>query len=315
MLEDYRAHAAERAEQGIPPKPLSAEQVTQLVELLKSPPAGEEAFLMDLLTNRVPPGVDDAAYVKAAFLADIAQGKTTSALIDKAKATELLGTMLGGYNIMPLVELLDDAELAPLAAEQLKSTLLMFDAFHDVADKAKNGNAHAQAVLQSWADAEWFKAREDVPEEITLTVFKVTGETNTDDLSPAQDAWSRPDIPLHALAMLKNPREGITNAIEQIDALKNKGNPVAYVGDVVGTGSSRKSATNSVLWTMGDDIPFVPNKRQGGVVLGGKIAPIFFNTVKIRVPCPSSARWIAWRWVTPSRSGPTRAKSSTKPVR
>ena len=280
MLEAYRAHVAERAEQGIPPKPLTAEQVTDLVELLKTPPAGEEEFLMLLLVERVPPGVDDAAYVKAAFLADIAKGETDCGLIDKARAIELLGTMLGGYNIMPLVDLLDDDDLAPLAAEQLKYTLLMFDAFHDVADKAREGNVHAQAVIQSWADAEWFKANSDVPEEIPLTVFKVTGETNTDDLSPAQDAWSRPDIPLHALAMLKNPRDGITDAIDQIEALKNKGNPVAYVGDVVGTGSSRKSATNSVLWHMGDDIPFVPNKRQGGVVLGGKIAPIFFNTVE-----------------------------------
>jgi aconitate hydratase 2/2-methylisocitrate dehydratase len=280
MLEAYRAHAAERAEQGIPPLPLSAEQVSGLIDLLKSPPAGEEDFLMDLLTNRVPPGVDDAAYVKAAFLADIAKGEASCGLIDKAKAIELLGTMLGGYNIMPLVEQLDDAELAPLAAEELKGTLLMFDAFHDVAEKAKNGNEHAQAVMQSWADADWFTEKEDLPEAITLSVFKVTGETNTDDLSPAQDAWSRPDIPLHSLAMLKNPREGITNAISQIEALKNKGHGVAYVGDVVGTGSSRKSATNSVLWTMGDDIPFVPNKRQGGVVIGGKIAPIFFNTVE-----------------------------------
>jgi len=280
MLEAYRQHAAERAEQGIPPLPLNAEQVTQLVELLKSPPAGEEAFLMNLLVERVPPGVDDAAYVKAAFLADIAKGETECGLIDRAKAIELLGTMLGGYNILPLVELLDDPEFAANVAEELKGTLLMFDAFHDVAEKAKNGNEHAQGVLQSWADAEWFQEREDLPEAIKLTVFNVAGETNTDDLSPAQDAWSRPDIPLHSLAMLKNPREGITNAIEQIEALKNKGNGVAYVGDVVGTGSSRKSATNSVLWTMGDDIPFVPNKRQGGVVLGGKIAPIFFNTLE-----------------------------------
>ena len=280
MLEAYRQHAAERAELGIPPLPLDAEQVNQLVELLKSPPAGEEAFLMNLLTERVPPGVDDAAYVKAAFLADIAKGETECGLIDRAKAIELLGTMLGRYNIMPMVELLDDPELAGNVAEELKGTLLMFDAFHDVAEKAKNGNEHAQGVLQSWADAEWFQEREDLPEAIKLTVFNVAGETNTDDLSPAQDAWSRPDIPLHSLAMLKNPREGITNAIEQIEALKNKGNGVAYVGDVVGTGSSRKSATNSVLWTMGDDIPFVPNKRQGGVVLGGKIAPIFFNTLE-----------------------------------
>ena len=290
MLEAYRAHVEERAEQGIPPTPLSAEQVTALVELLKNPPEGEEEFLMLLLVERVPPGVDDAAYVKAAFLADIAKGEADCGLIDKPRAIELLGTMLGGYNIMPLVDLLDDKDLAALAADQLKYTLLMFDAFHDVADKAKGGNVHAQAVIQSWADADWFKVKKDVPEEIQLTVFKVTGETNTDDLSPAQDAWSRPDIPLHALAMLKNPRDGITDAIDQIEALKNKGNPVAYVGDVVGTGSSRKSATNSVLWHMGDDIPFVPNKRQGGVVLGGKIAPIFFNTVEdsgaLPIECP-----------------------------
>ncbi len=290
MLEAYRAHAAERAAQGIPPKPLDAEQVTQLIELLKNPPKGEEAFLMNLLTERVPPGVDDAAYVKAAFLADVAKGAASSPLIDAGRAVEILGTMLGGYNIMPLVELLDDDALGGLAAEQLKGTLLMFDAFHDVSEKAKAGNAHAQAVMQSWADAEWFTRRDDVPREIRMTVFKVAGETNTDDLSPAQDAWSRPDIPLHALAMLKNPREGITNAIDQIEALKNSGNPVAYVGDVVGTGSSRKSATNSVLWHMGDDIPCVPNKRQGGVVLGGKIAPIFFNTVEdsgaLPIECP-----------------------------
>ena len=280
MLEAYRAHAAERAAQGIPPLPLSAEQVGELVELLKTPVAGEEEFLLNLLTERVPPGVDDAAYVKAAFLADITKGKVDCALIDKTKAIELLGTMLGGYNVMPLVELLDDDALAEKAAEQLKGTLLMFDAFHDVAEKARNGNVHAQAAMQSWAEADWFQAREGLPEAIRLTVFKVTGETNTDDLSPAQDAWSRPDIPLHSLAMLKNPREGINDAIDQIEALKNKGNGVAYVGDVVGTGSSRKSATNSVLWTMGDDIPFVPNKRQGGVVLGSKIAPIFFNTLE-----------------------------------
>jgi len=280
MLEAYRKHAAERAAQGIPPLPLTAEQTTQLVELLKSPPAGEEAFLLNLLTERVPPGVDDAAYVKAAFLADVAKGKATSPLVDRAKAIELLGTMLGGYNILPLVELLDDEAFAAKAAEELKHTLLMFDAFHDVAERAEKGNPHAKAVLQSWADAEWFENRKALPEAIRLTVFQVAGETNTDDLSPAQDAWSRPDIPLHALAMLKNPRPGITNAIEQIEALKNKGNGVAYVGDVVGTGSSRKSATNSVLWTMGDDIPFVPNKRQGGVVIGGKIAPIFFNTLE-----------------------------------
>ena len=290
MLEAYRAHVADRAQEGLPPKALSAEQVSQLVELLKAPPAGEEATLLELLTERVPPGVDDAAYVKAAFLADVAKGEANSPLINAEEAVRLLGTMLGGYNIMPLVELLDHDALAANAAAELKNTLLMFDAFHDVAERAKNGNAHAEAVLKSWAEAEWFTRRDNLPEAIKMVVFKVTGETNTDDLSPAQDAWSRPDIPLHALAMLKNPRDGITNAIEQINGLKETGLPVAYVGDVVGTGSSRKSATNSVLWHMGNDIPFVPNKRQGGVVLGSKIAPIFFNTVEdsgaLPVECP-----------------------------
>ncbi len=297
MLEAYRKHVEERATQGIPPLPLNAEQVDQLVALLKAPPAGQEETLLDLLTNRVPPGVDEAAYVKAGFLAAVAKGEASSPLVDKRKAVELLGTMLGGYNIQPLIDLLDDAELGELAAEQLKFTLLMFDAFHDVEEKAKAGNANAKAVMQSWADAEWFTRKEDVPAEIKLTVFKVTGETNTDDLSPAQDAWSRPDIPLHALAMLKNAREGIepddagkVGPIKAIEALKQKGLPLAYVGDVVGTGSSRKSATNSVLWHMGHDIPFVPNKRAGGVVLGGKIAPIFFNTVEdsgaLPIECP-----------------------------
>jgi len=290
MLEAYRAHVAERAQEGLPPKALSAEQVSQLVELLKAPPAGEEATLLELLTERVPPGVDDAAYVKAAFLADVAKGEASSPLISAEEAVRLLGTMLGGYNIMPLVELLDHDTLAGNAAAELKNTLLMFDAFHDVAERAKKGNAQAEAVLKSWAEAEWFTRREDLPESIKMVVFKVTGETNTDDLSPAQDAWSRPDIPLHALAMLKNPRDGITNAIEQINGLKETGLAVAYVGDVVGTGSSRKSATNSVLWHMGNDIPFVPNKRQGGVVLGSKIAPIFFNTVEdsgaLPIECP-----------------------------
>ncbi len=287
FLEDYRAHVEERAALGIPPLPLNAQQVSELVELLKTPPAGEEEFLLELITQRVPPGVDEAAYVKAGFLAAISRGQAESPLIDKRRAVELLGTMLGGYNIQPLIELLDDAELGELAAEQLKFTLLMFDAFHDVDEKAKAGNANAQAVVQSWADAEWFTRKPEVPEAITVTVFKVPGETNTDDLSPAQDAWSRPDIPLHALAMLKNERPGITpdkpgeiGPIRQIEELKQKGHPLAYVGDVVGTGSSRKSATNSVLWHMGRDIPFVPNKRQGGVVLGSKIAPIFFNTLE-----------------------------------
>jgi aconitate hydratase 2/2-methylisocitrate dehydratase len=290
MLEAYRQHIAEREQQGIPPLPLSAQQVNDLVALFETPPAGEEDTLLDLLTQRVPPGVDEAAYVKAAYLAAVAKGEATSPLLDKRRAVELMGTMLGGYNILPLIDLLDDPELGELVAEQLKYTLLMFDAFHDVQEKAEAGNANAQSVLQSWADAEWFTRRADIPEEIRLTVFKVTGETNTDDLSPAQDAWSRPDIPLHAVAMLKNPRDGITNAIQQIADLEDRGHPLAYVGDVVGTGSSRKSAINSVLWHMGNDIPFVPNKRQGGVVIGGKIAPIFFNTAEdsgaLPIECP-----------------------------
>ena len=287
MLEAYRQHVEERAALGVPPKPLDDAQTADLVELLKNPPAGEEAFLVDLLENRVPAGVDQAAYVKAAFLAALAKGDATSPLITKERAVYLLGTMLGGYNVAPLVALLDDAELSELAAEALKKTLLVFDAFHDVADKAKAGNVNAQAVMQSWADAEWFTSRSDVPEEIKLTVFKVTGETNTDDLSPAQDAWSRPDIPLHANAMLKNVRDGINpevpgevGPLNQIKELIAKGNQVAYVGDVVGTGSSRKSATNSVLWFFGDDIAHIPNKKDGGYCLGSKIAPIFFNTME-----------------------------------
>ena len=290
MLEEYRKHVQERSAEGIPPLPLNAEQVAGLVDLLKNPPVGEEAFVLDLITECVPPGVDEAAYVKAAFLTDLANGATSSPLIDRTRALELLGTMLGGYNITTLVEFLDDPELGAVASGQLQKTLLVFDAFHDVAEKASSGNVHARAVMEAWANADWFTAKPAVPEEIKVSIFKVTGETNTDDLSPAQDAWSRPDIPLHANAMLKNPREGITDAMEQILQLQNKGHRVAYVGDVVGTGSSRKSATNSVLWHMGDDIPFVPNKRQGGVVLGGKIAPIFFNTVEdsgaLPIECP-----------------------------
>ncbi len=281
MLQAYRNHVKERAEQGIVPKPLSAAQVTDLVELLKTPPAGEEEFLLDLLAHRIPAGVDEAAYVKAAFLSAVAKGEETSPLLDRKRAVELLGTMLGGYNIATLVELLEDAELGELAGKQLNHTLLMFDAFHDVADLAKAGNANAKNVMQSWADAEWFTSKDKLAEKTTLTVFMVPGETNTDDLSPAQDAWSRPDIPLHALAMLKNPKPGIDgNPLEIIEDLKKKGHPVVYVGDVVGTGSSRKSATNSVLWLMGDDIPYIPNKRAGGFCLGGKIAPIFFNTME-----------------------------------
>lgn len=285
MLEAYRQAAAERAALGIPALPLTAQQTADLAELLKNPPEGESEFLLDLLANRIPAGVDDAAKVKASFLAAIAEGSVSSPLVSPEYATELLGTMLGGYNIHPLIELLDHETLAPIAANGLKHTLLMFDSFHDVKEKADNGNVHAKAVLESWANAEWFTSRDKVPEKITVTVFKVDGETNTDDLSPAPDAWSRPDIPLHALAMLKNPRDGITpdkagevGPIQLLEELKAKGHPVAYVGDVVGTGSSRKSATNSVIWHTGLDIPFVPNKRYGGVCLGGKIAPIFFNT-------------------------------------
>ncbi|WP_312559284.1 bifunctional aconitate hydratase 2/2-methylisocitrate dehydratase [Atlantibacter hermannii] len=287
MLEEYRKHVAERAAVGIVPKPLDATQMAALVELLKNPPAGEEEFLLDLLINRVPPGVDEAAYVKAGFLAAIAKGEATSPLVTPEKAIELLGTMQGGYNIHPLVDALESEALAPIAVKALSHTLLMFDNFYDVEEKAKAGNAYAKQVMQSWADAEWFLSRPTLDDKITVTVFKVTGETNTDDLSPAPDAWSRPDIPLHALAMLKNAREGIepdqpgsVGPIKQIEALQQKGYPLAYVGDVVGTGSSRKSATNSVLWFMGDDIPNVPNKRGGGLVLGGKIAPIFFNTME-----------------------------------
>lgn len=287
VLEAYRQQVEERAQQGIPAKPLNAEQTADLVELLKNPQAGEEEFILDLFTNRIPPGVDEAAYVKAGFLTAIVRGEASSPLIDKTHATKLLGTMQGGYNIATLVELLDDESMAKEAGEQLKHTLLMFDAFHDVAERAKAGNTVAQSVLQSWADAEWFLSKPALADKITLTVFKVPGETNTDDLSPAPDAWSRPDIPLHANAMLKNPRdgiipqeEGVIGPLAQIEEVKAKGFPVAYVGDVVGTGSSRKSATNSVLWFFGDDIPNVPNKRAGGFVFGNKIAPIFFNTME-----------------------------------
>lgn len=277
MLEHYRQHVKERAAEGIVPKPLNADQVAELINLLKNPPAGEDAFLLDLLTNRVPAGVDEAAYVKAAFLADVAKGDTACGLISRDEATRLLGTMLGGYNIPPLVELLDDPDVGTVAATALKDTLLMFDAFHDVEDKRKAGNPLAQEVMESWANAEWFLKKPELADAITVTVYKVPGETNTDDLSPAVDAWSRPDIPLHAQAMLKARME---RPLETIEELKHKGHPLAYVGDVVGTGSSRKSATNSVLWHMGDDIPHVPNKRAGGFCIGGKIAPIFFNTME-----------------------------------
>jgi len=289
MLAAYRQHAAERAALGIPPLPLTAQQTADVIELLKAPPAGEESFLLDLLVQRVPAGVDDAAKVKASYLAALAFGSEVNPLISRARATELLGTMLGGYNVAPLVQLLDDAEVGAVAADALKHTLLVFDAFHDVEEKAKAGNANAKAVLQSWADAEWFTSKPEVPASLTITVFKVPGETNTDDLSPAPDATTRPDIPLHALAMLKNKRpdapfvpeeDGKRGPIAEILSLKDKGHLVAYVGDVVGTGSSRKSATNSVLWFTGEDIPYIPNKRFGGVCLGSKIAPIFYNTME-----------------------------------
>ena len=287
MLEAYRQHVADRAAQNIPPAPLSPEQVADLVELLKSPPAGEEAFLVELLTERVPPGVDEAAYVKAGFLSALAKGEASCDLIDREHAIRLLGDMHGGYNIATLVGLLDDEALGAHAARELKQTLLVFDAFHDVVELAKGGSSSAQSVLESWAAGEWFTDRPEVPESLKMVVFKVTGETNTDDLSPAPDAWSRPDIPLHALAMFKMARDGIepdapsvTGPLKQIDAIKEKGLPVAFVGDVVGTGSSRKSATNSVLWYFGEDTPGIPNKRAGGVCIGGKVAPIFYNTME-----------------------------------
>ncbi len=289
FLQTYRNHVAERSVMGIPPLPLSAAQTAEVIELLKAPPKGEEAFLVELITHRVPAGVDAAAKVKASYLAAVAHGSEKCEMISREKATQLLGTMLGGYNISPMIALLDDAEtsVATQAASGLKNTLLMFDQFHDVKEKADKGNTHAKAVMQSWANAEWFTSRPEVPESIMLTVFKVAGEINTDDLSPAPDAWSRPDIPLHAIAMHKNARPGVTpeedgkrGPVRFIEELKTKGNLIAYVGDVVGTGSSRKSATNSVLWWTGQDIPYVPNKRFGGVCLGGKIAPIFYNTME-----------------------------------
>ena len=280
MLELYRKHVEERAAEGIVPMPLNAEQMAALVELIKYPPKGEEEFILNLLVNRVPAGVDEAAFIKASFLSAITKGEVISPILTASDAAELLGTMLGGYNITPLIELLDNPVLAPIAVKGLSHTLLIFDAFHDIQEKANAGNDFAKQIMQSWADAEWFISKPRIPDKLTVSVFKVSGETNTDDLSPAPDAWSRPDIPLHAKAMLKIPREGITNAEQQIEALQEQGFPVAYVGDVVGTGSSRKSATNSVLWFIGNDIPFIPNKRAGGVCIGGKIAPIFFNTME-----------------------------------
>jgi aconitate hydratase 2 / 2-methylisocitrate dehydratase len=279
MLESYRQHVADRATLGIPPLPLDAQQTAELCELLKHPPAGEEEFLLHLLRDRIPPGVDQAAYVKAAFLTAIAKGEASSPLVSSKAAVELLGTMMGGYNVQSLIDLLQhsDAQIAGLAAASLSKTLLVYDAFHDVQELAEGGNPYAQQVMQSWANADWFTQRPALPEAITVTVFKVPGETNTDDLSPAPHATTRPDIPLHATVMLESRMPG---ALETIAAIKQKGHPVAYVGDVVGTGSSRKSAINSVLWHIGQDIPHVPNKRSGGYILGSKIAPIFFNTAE-----------------------------------
>lgn len=281
MLQAYRDHIAEREKEGVPPQPLDAQQTADLVELIKDPPEGEEEYLLELLTQHVPAGVDEAAYVKAGFLAAITRGEVSTPLIDAVKATEILGTMLGGYNVAPLVACLEKDAIAVAAVKALSHTLLVFDAFHDICEKSDAGNAYARQVIESWANAEWFTVKPALADKITVTVFKVPGETNTDDLSPAQDAWSRPDIPLHANAMLKNPREGLTDKpLEKIQQLKVLGHPVAYVGDVVGTGSSRKSATNSVLWHMGDDIPYIPNKRNGGYCFGSNIAPIFFNTME-----------------------------------
>ena len=287
VLETYRQHVAEREQEGLPPKPLTPEWTGELVEALTTPTAGDEEFLLDLISNRVPPGVDESAYVKAGFLSAIVKGETSSPLISRKDAVTLLGNMHGGYNVETLVALLDDAELAELAAEQLKQTLLVFDAFHDVAEKSDAGNNYAKSVLESWAEGEWFTGRPAVAESIKTAVFKVTGETNTDDLSPAPDAWSRPDIPLHAKAMYKMTRDGltpeehgVTGPLSQIEEIKAKGYQVAFVGDVVGTGSSRKSATNSVLWYFGEDISGVPNKRGGGICIGTKVAPIFYNTME-----------------------------------
>ena len=276
MLENYKNHVEERLKQGIPPLPLNAEQVSDLVELLKSPPSGEEDYLLDLITNRTPAGVDPAAYVKAAFLTALAKDETSSPLIDKQHATKLLGTMLGGYNVESLISLLEDDEVGSLAADGLSKTLLMFNAKHDVIELAKN-NDNAKRVVESWSDGEWFTSKPKLPEVIKAIVFRVDGEINTDDLSPAPDAPSRPDIPLHALAMLKKTMQ---DPIKTIEKLKEPGLPVVFVGDVVGTGSSRKSATNSLLWHIGEDIPFIPNKKQAGICIGGKIAPIFFNTLE-----------------------------------
>ncbi|MDO7702077.1 MAG: aconitate hydratase B, partial [SAR86 cluster bacterium] len=278
MLNEYKAHVDERANQNIPPLPLDADQTAHLVDLLKADHE-ESELLLHLLKERVPAGVDQAAYVKAAFLSDITTGKADSPHISKVDAVQILGTMLGGYNIQPLIECLKIDGLGSEAANALSKTLLIFDAFNEIFELS-NTNEHAKRVIDSWAEGTWFTEKSEIPDQIKLTVYKVPGEINTDDLSPATDAWSRPDIPLHALAMFKMPREGIERPLETIEELKEKGNPLVFVGDVVGTGSSRKSATNSVLWHMGDEIPCIPNKKEGGFCFGGKIAPIFFNTLE-----------------------------------
>ncbi|WP_339778409.1 bifunctional aconitate hydratase 2/2-methylisocitrate dehydratase [uncultured Methylophaga sp.] len=276
MLQEYQKHVEERAAEGLPPLPLDAKQVSDIIEGLKQPQNTDREALLDLLVHRVPPGVDKSAYVKAGFLAAIAKQETQCDLITPVYATELLGTMMGGYNIQPLIELLDYDATAEAAEKALSKIVMVYDAYHDVVEKAET-NQYAKRILQSWAEAEWFLSRPALAEAITLTVLKVPGETNTDDLSPATEAWSRPDIPLHAKAMLVSK---MPDALDTIISLKEKGHPIAYVGDVVGTGSSRKSAINSVLWHMGHDVAYVPNKRQGGVILGNNIAPIFFNTAE-----------------------------------
>ncbi|MCP9809002.1 aconitate hydratase B, partial [Cyanobium sp. HWJ4-Hawea] len=291
LLASYRQAEAERAALGVPALPLDAPQAQALTELLEQPPAGEEAFLLHLLSERIPPGVDEAAYVKAGWLAAVAKGTSTSPLVSPVEAVKLLATMIGGYNVGALIELLSSPEpaIAQQAATGLSRTVLVYDAFHDVLELAQT-NAYAKQVVEAWATATWFTSKPELAAEITVTVFKVEGETNTDDLSPATHATTRPDIPLHATAMLETRMPG---GLELINELKGKGHPVAYVGDVVGTGSSRKSAINSVLWHTGTDIPHVPNKRSGGVVLGGKIAPIFFNTAEdsgaLPIECDVSA--------------------------
>ena len=278
MLNEYKKHEQERAEQNIPPLPLDPDQTSQLVDLLKSN-HDESELLLHLLKERVPAGVDQSAYVKAAFLADITTGESSSPYLTKLEAVNILGTMLGGYNIQPLIECLKIDELGDAAADALSKTLLIFDAFNEIFELSQT-NQHAKKVINAWAEGEWFTSKQDIPDQVKLTVYKVPGEINTDDLSPATDAWSRPDIPLHALAMFKMPREGLDKPLETIEELKKKGNPLVFVGDVVGTGSSRKSATNSVLWHMGDEIPCIPNKKEGGFCFGSKIAPIFFNTLE-----------------------------------